>query len=168
LAGHRKKALSPKVFQKRIRVNHRGEDRYGRTLGYLFVGDGWVNKQMVIAGMAWHYKQYSADPELAQAEEEARRKQVGIWSHPSSVPPWDYRRGSEPGNAAAKPANNAPPQVSTPAEPMPNEADMKVYVTSRGLKYHRANCEYLRGGLRALSLDEARRQYQPCGVCKPQ
>jgi hypothetical protein len=118
--------------------------------------------------MAWHYKQYSSDPELAQAEIDARTKKVGVWSHPDPVPPWNYRQRSEPGNAAAKPANGAaPPNIGVPAPPMPNEADKVVYVTSRGLKYHRANCEYLRGSLRTLSLNEAKQQYQPCGVCNP-
>lgn len=164
-----KKALSAKVFQKRIRIHRRGEDRYGRTLGYLFVGDEWINKSMVELGMAWHYKQYSSDPELAQAEIDARNKKVGVWSHPDPVPPWDYRHRSGSGNASAKPANgDAPPSIGTPAPPMSNEADKVVYVTSRGLKYHRANCKYLRGSLRKLSLDEAKQLYQPCGVCKPQ
>ncbi|HIG79989.1 MAG TPA: hypothetical protein EYQ47_08460 [Cycloclasticus sp.] len=33
-------------------------DRYGRTVGRLFVGSLNINKQMVRAGHAWAYKRY--------------------------------------------------------------------------------------------------------------
>ena len=49
--------------------------------------------ELVKAGLAWHYKQYSKDPVLAEAEVEARRGKAGLWSMPGAVPPWEWRRG---------------------------------------------------------------------------
>jgi micrococcal nuclease len=44
------------------------------------------------SGLAWHYKKYSAHPDLAQLETEARKAKRGIWSRPNPIPPWDYRK----------------------------------------------------------------------------
>src|SRR5437899_1550933 len=67
-----KQALSAKVFDKVVRVQTGGTDRYGRTLGTVWRGDGKpersVNHEMVAEGWAWHYKRYSKSEELADAE----------------------------------------------------------------------------------------------------
>jgi micrococcal nuclease len=41
---------------------------------------------------AWHYKQYSRDPELAKLEFQARSAKIGLWSEPNPVAPWEWRR----------------------------------------------------------------------------
>jgi endonuclease YncB( thermonuclease family) len=64
----------------------------GRTLGFVFVGDVNVNKELLKQGLAWHYKQYNKDAELAALEQEARKKKIELWSHPNPVAPWDFRR----------------------------------------------------------------------------
>jgi len=50
-----------------------------------------VSVELVKAGLAWHYKQYSKDPVLAKAEVEARRARMGLWAKPVAVPPWEWR-----------------------------------------------------------------------------
>ncbi|HBU36968.1 MAG TPA: hypothetical protein DEB70_04085 [Planctomycetaceae bacterium] len=50
-----------------------GEDRYGRTLGYIFIEDQAINTMMVRTGMAWWYHGYDKTEELENAED-ARRK----------------------------------------------------------------------------------------------
>ncbi len=42
-----------------------------------------------------------------------------------------------------------------------------VYVTERGLKYHRDGCKHLRGGKKPLTLEVAEKSYSPCSVCNP-
>ena len=51
-----------------------------------------VSFVLVRAGLAWHYKRYSADAVLAEAEVEARKAKVGLWSMLNPVPPWGYRK----------------------------------------------------------------------------
>ena len=46
---------------------------------------------MVKAGLAWHYKQYSSDPVLAQAEIDARNAKAGLWADPHAIAPWEFR-----------------------------------------------------------------------------
>ena len=67
-------------------------DRYGRTIAFVFVGGIDLNKELLKAGLAWHYKQYSRDPELAKLEFEARAKKVGLWIEPGAVAPWKWRK----------------------------------------------------------------------------
>jgi len=51
-----------------------------------------LNKELLRAGLAWHYKRYSSDRDIAILEEEARAKGIGLWSEPQHVPPWEWRR----------------------------------------------------------------------------
>lgn len=87
-----KQATSDLCFNKEVKIEKTGEDRYGRTLGFVYVGDICVNKELLKQGMAWHYKYFNKDPELAKLETEARKAKVGIWSQPNPVAPWDFRR----------------------------------------------------------------------------
>ena len=87
-----KQAVSDLCFGKEVVIQKSGEDKYGRTLGYVFVGDVNVNKELLKQGLAWHYKYFNKDEELAKLEQEARNKKIGLWSHPNPVAPWDFRR----------------------------------------------------------------------------
>ncbi len=51
-----------------------------------------IAEELLRAGLAWHYTKYSADPDLARLEAEARKAGRGIWAKPNPVPPWDYRK----------------------------------------------------------------------------
>ena len=60
--------------------------------------DRLSNLEQVEAGMAWHYKKYQREQspsdriEYSDAELEARRQKIGLWSDPNAIPPWDYRQ----------------------------------------------------------------------------
>jgi endonuclease YncB( thermonuclease family) len=78
-------------FKKQVSIVKTGVDNYGRTLAYVYVGDICINKELLRLGMAWHYKAYNSDPELAKLETEARDNKVGLWSQPDPEAPWDFR-----------------------------------------------------------------------------
>ena len=42
-----------------------------------------------------------------------------------------------------------------------------VYVTETGTKYHAEDCRYLNNSKIPLDIEDARRSYTPCSVCKP-
>lgn len=76
-----------------VSVQPTGIDRYGRVLAYTFNRQGMnINAEMVRRGMAWHYTQYSNDPQLADAERFAQRNRVGLWIDPNPLAPWDFRK----------------------------------------------------------------------------
>ena len=87
-----KRFASEFAFGKIARVEVHGVDRYGRYLGEVFVNGQSLNKAILAAGLAWHYKQYSKDPLLASLEAEARLKRFGLWKDSSPIPPWEYRK----------------------------------------------------------------------------
>jgi len=92
-----KKSLSDMVFNKTIRVEKETIDKYGWTVGTLFVGDLDVNKEQIKRGMARVYPKYAHDPALFNLEAEARQASLGLWSDPTSMPPWEFRHKGEQG-----------------------------------------------------------------------
>ena len=99
-----KEHLSDLVFGKHVEVQTGKKDRYGRSVGIIFVDGFDANLAMVTAGMAWHYKQYdreqsAPDRQLyANAEVKARSRQAGLWLDHNPTPPWDYRKERRGGN----------------------------------------------------------------------
>ena len=87
-----KQVTSGFCLGKTVRIQKTGRDRYGRMLANVYVGNLCVNKELVRLGMAWHFKKYNHDPELAELELKARKLKVGIWSRKGAVPPWESRK----------------------------------------------------------------------------
>ena len=73
---------------KVVEVRPKELDRYGRIVARVIVDGQDASLELLKAGLAWHYKEYSDDRELARAEQEARAKGIGIWSLPNPIPPW--------------------------------------------------------------------------------
>jgi endonuclease YncB( thermonuclease family) len=92
-----KESLSGLAFQKQVQVRSSKQDRYGRTVGQVFVGNMDVCLEQVRLGMAWHYKTYQREqsPEdrvlYDRAESQAREQRVGLWQDPSPVEPSVFR-----------------------------------------------------------------------------
>ena len=85
------KLLKEKIENATVHVAWYENDKYERVLGQVFVGDTWVNRDMVSDGWAWHYLEYSDDKELAAAEKKARASRVGLWATDNPMPPWEFR-----------------------------------------------------------------------------
>ncbi|MGC3944930.1 MAG: thermonuclease family protein [Chryseolinea sp.] len=82
------------VSGKQVRIVVRDKDRYGRTVGDAYLPDGThVNAEIVRAGYAWQFRQYSTDPEIARLEEGARKHHRGLWEDAHAIPPWEFRKG---------------------------------------------------------------------------
>jgi micrococcal nuclease len=60
------------------------EDSPGIYVGVPMAAVEDIAKTLVKAGLAWHYRKYSADPELDKLESEARKAGRGIWAKPDS------------------------------------------------------------------------------------
>ena len=45
--------------------------------------------------------------------------------------------------------------------------EVTVYITKTGSKYHRGDCRYLWNSKIAISLENAKKSYEPCSVCNP-
>lgn len=81
------------VAGKDIRIVVHNKDRYGRTVADAYLADGtYVNAEIVRAGYAWQFKQYSTDPVVAGLEQSARRQRRGLWQEDGAIPPWEFRK----------------------------------------------------------------------------
>jgi endonuclease YncB( thermonuclease family) len=87
-----KQFTSAMVFGKDVQVKEYNLDMYGRMVARVYVEAKDLSLELVKAGLAWHYKHYSSDPVLAEAEVRARRAKTGLWSMPNPVPPGEYRK----------------------------------------------------------------------------
>jgi endonuclease YncB( thermonuclease family) len=87
-----KQYTSSLVFGKAVTIYSKGSDRYGRVLGWVFVGGRCINADLVSSGLAWWYRQYSPnEAKLAQLEATSRAAKLGLWADAAPVPPWEYR-----------------------------------------------------------------------------
>ena len=87
-----KKALGDKIFGKEVKVVWKKRDLYQRIVGDIYLDSRWINKEMVEEGLAWHYRQYSKDPDIGKAEADAKSAKKGLWVDPNPIPPWEFRK----------------------------------------------------------------------------
>jgi endonuclease YncB( thermonuclease family) len=67
-----------------VRVEVTDTDRYGRTVGHVYLGDRHINREMVREGHAWVYRKYLEDQSLLEDEKVAREAGKGLWGLPEA------------------------------------------------------------------------------------
>lgn len=93
-----REALAELVAGKTVQVEEHDIDRYGRTVGTVFVDGRDTCLAQVQAGLAWVYDYFirraSTNVQLQyyEAQEKARGVRKGLWHDDKPVPPWEYRR----------------------------------------------------------------------------
>jgi len=79
----------------RIEFDQQKTDTYGRLLGYVFIGETFVNKKLLQEGLAVLYT-YPPNikyfQELFKAQKEARQQKKGIWQDSESISPLDAQK----------------------------------------------------------------------------
>ena len=143
-----RQTLSDLAFNQQARVVVQDTDRYGRTVGRVYVGNLDVNAEMIRQGAAWAYRQYLKDQSLLRLEAEAKAAKRGLWGLPEAerCPPWDWRKKACPTSAAApapaSPAASAPPAATSGGftcagkrycREMTSCAEAKFYLTQCGV-----------------------------------
>lgn len=89
------KELKGLVLGRMVETGVKGKDRYKRAICIIKSDGQDVGLEMVKRGYAWAYKQYLKRPyasEYIDAEEEARKKRLGLWRDINPTPPWEFRR----------------------------------------------------------------------------
>jgi micrococcal nuclease len=176
-----KKHLTEIAKGKNCTVRQMGKDKYGRVLGIVTIlgtprgaavvgssklfgtkdtGNLNANKEMVRAGLAWHYIKYSKSKTLAKLEQEARDKKLGLWAAATKpIAPWEWRAMSKEERTLAITGRAAPAQETTETV---GDALTHWLNTNTGVR-HNSTCRWhgkTKGG-RECTADEGK----PCDQC---
>lgn len=158
-------AFTKKLVEgKKVRVEYDQErkDKYGRTLAYIYLEDGtFVNAEIIKQGIGFAYITYPFKylEQFYAMEREARIKEIGFWSHDDSGTP-TFPSGQISQLAAIQP-------IAQAMKSSGQNADVTVYVTKSGAKYHTASCRYAKAASPMSLKDAVARGLTPCAICKP-
>jgi endonuclease YncB( thermonuclease family) len=135
-----REALSSLAFGKQARVEVQDVDRYGRSVGKVYIGNVDINREMVKQGAAWIYRQYNKDKSLLDVESEAKAAKRGLWSLPEAerMPPWEWRKakrngGVKPLSAPAKTVQASACGSKRYCKQMANCTEARFYLEQCGL-----------------------------------
>ena len=138
----------------RLEYDVQRTDKYGRTLAYVYVGDTFVNAELVKQG----YAQLMTIPPNVKYQDlflvlqkEAREAKLGSWNDQAAAE-WEMRAQS----------------VSSSKDTSKSLADDSTtyYITKTGRKYHRFGCRYLaHSAFPIAEKDALAKGYTPCLVC---
>lgn len=151
-----KQFTSGMVFNKVVNVEPVATDRYGRTVAWINIDGSSLNTGLIKAGLAWHYKRYSSDKNLAVLEDEARHAKAGLWADQAAQAPWAFRRGGK------RLTHNVNLLANT---------DMIYHGNHKSMIFHRPGCRYY--NCKKCTVEFSSRKdainagYKPCKICKP-
>ncbi|MFN7415227.1 MAG: thermonuclease family protein [Dolichospermum sp.] len=88
-----------KQTDNRVKLNITDSDRYGRKVAEVRSKDGTFLQEVLLKeGLAKVYRPYlSKCPSrdiIQQAEAQAQKQRIGIWSDRKFIDPWDYRKAN--------------------------------------------------------------------------
>jgi endonuclease YncB( thermonuclease family) len=84
-------ALAQYVLNRKVVVNSRAEDDYGRTVARIKLGRADVGRWMVSHGYAWSYRFRGDAGPYRRQEARAREQRLGLWAHDDPEMPRDFR-----------------------------------------------------------------------------
>lgn len=126
-----RRALEELALRRDARLQTKGRDNHGRTLGTLFVDEVNVNQRLVEEGHAWSMRFKWDNGPYVKQERMAKALGRGLWAGGGAVMPRDFRRqhgpcqaGERPAPASAAPAATAATAAPTARGPVPEPPAM--------------------------------------------
>lgn len=151
-----KEFTSNLCFGHTVRAEISENDKYGRFISRVFLSDGRIlNEELLKSGYAWHYKEYNKERRLADMEDQARYKKIGLWADKDPVPPWNFRKNI---NSSDKPVAAVNGNFVGSA----NSSKFHTMSCEWGKKISKNNAIYFK-----TREDAVRNGYKPCKSCKP-
>ncbi|MFZ2149577.1 MAG: thermonuclease family protein [Minisyncoccia bacterium] len=127
------------------------KDRYGRLLRYIYIGDSFINVEMVKQGFAYSYSyppDISRQAQILKAQQEAESAKRGLWS---ACPTKDSSTTSS--------TTTTPPASTTSTSSSGSSCNIKGNISSSGEKiYHVEGC----GSYSKTVIDESKGEKMFC------
>lgn len=159
-----RKYINGLIAGEMVRVEPVGQDRYGRTVGYIWLNGKEINLKIVAAGYAWMYRQYSPKPKSRaakyhNAEASAKVRKAGLWQDPNPIPPWEWRKAKRSSRKKGISTSSSDVVVG------------KYHGNIESRIFHKPGCKHYDDkhcveGF-ASRKKAIRAGYRPCRVCKP-
>jgi len=104
-----KKFTSDLALDNEVTLDARAAEEDGRYPAMVTLADGRVvNREVLAAGFGWFCETDApSDPELIRLSAKAIVAKVGLWSEPTPLAPWDFRRDAK--KALPEPLAEQPP-----------------------------------------------------------
>lgn len=170
--GMRAKDFTTKLAmgkQARVKTDVTPRDKYGRLLGYLYVGETFVNLELVRQGFALVYTyppNVAHTDEFVSAQRDAREKALNIWDGRDGLKqtPSDFRHGKR--DRVRSDVQNFK-KAKQADKPKSKAAANMVSMNVKSGKFHEPGCRYYGcGNCQEMPLSEAEAQGGvPCKVC---
>ncbi len=89
-----KKYTASLCFGQKVTVQNNNKfDKYKRLIATIINPQNInVNKELIIAGLAWHFKKYSKNNEYELLQQTAKANKKGLWKDATPVAPWEWRK----------------------------------------------------------------------------
>lgn len=130
-----KQFTSTLVYGKEVTIRVLRKDRHGRTVGDVVLLDGTnLSNELLKAGLAWWYRQYSKDESLGVLEENARQAKRGLWADPNPIPPWEIRHPKQGGVPLVRGDYLSEPLAN------PDTTPLQIIGNRNSHVYHRPDC----------------------------
>ncbi|MDC3111366.1 thermonuclease family protein [Pelagibacteraceae bacterium] len=90
-----KKSLKDLCLNQNSRLEISGIDKYERTLAIVYCNDINVNIHQLKNGLAWVYDDYVTEYTYYKYQNEAKKKNLGLWVDEYPLAPWDFRKNKK-------------------------------------------------------------------------
>ncbi len=90
-----KRMLMYKIMGRRVSADIIDVDQYKRVVAVIRYKGNDINREMIMEGLAWAYRQYLHAPyesEYIRYEAGARSRRAGLWKKSNPQPPWEFRQ----------------------------------------------------------------------------
>lgn len=85
-----KEYLENLIAKQDIRIQIKSKDKYQRLVGIIFLGEKDINKELVRAGFAHSYDDFSL--RYLSSENYAKKNKLGLWQQENVILPKDFRK----------------------------------------------------------------------------
>jgi micrococcal nuclease len=156
-----KQFISNMVFGKYVEVESVTKDRYGRTVGLVYINAQCLNEELLRAGFAWVYIKYCKKAictDWRRLEATAKVNKTGLWSHTNPISPWEYRHSK-----SRKSHTDYTGQADTQSLIYHGNVKSRVFHAPGCNYYNSKNCTAVfnsRGEANTMV-------YRPCELCQP-
>ena len=87
-----KSALIELIHQRKIKIQ-KISDSYSRTVVTVHLSGRDIALELIKMGLAWHDPKFSpGKKDYAEAQKQAQKNKIGLWSDKYPVPPWEWRK----------------------------------------------------------------------------